>query len=124
VAIEGISGFRGGWGLIRQLLNNCQGNRYFLVTTTLACRNETRWSANSQAAVDNYILVDYVVIAVRKDLQSLAWRRWHRQISRKCIYYWQFTSNNNITNLSNKKKMQKKINIKLYECKSQIRKQT
>jgi len=45
--------------------------------TTLACRNGTRWSANSQAAV---ILVDdVVVIALHREPQSLAWHRWHRQ---------------------------------------------
>jgi len=56
------------------------------VATTLACRNGTGWSAYLQAAVDNYILADYVVIAVHREPQSLAWHRWHRQMSRKCMY--------------------------------------
>jgi len=68
-AIEGNSGFRGEWSLIRQLLNYCQGDRYLLVTTILACCNGTRWSANSQAAV--LLVDDVVVIAVHREPQSL-----------------------------------------------------
>jgi len=71
----------GSYSTIAQLL---PGRQVSPSETTLASRNGTRWSANSQAAV---ILVDdVVVIAVHREPQSLAWHWWHRQMSRKRVY--------------------------------------
>jgi len=56
----------GSYSTIAQLL---PGRQVSSSETTLACRNVTRWSAKSQAAV---ILVDDVVVIAHTEAQSVS----------------------------------------------------